>query len=56
MKGIRLTIETNIVIPPSKLNGLFLTATAAGEWTLFKQLFVSEGLTLDLPGDTIPFF
>ena len=24
---------TNIVIPPSKLNGLFLTATAAEEWT-----------------------
>ena len=33
MKGIRfLTIETDIkVIPLSKFNGLFLTATAAGE-------------------------
>ena len=33
-------------IPPSKLNGLFLTATAAREWTLFKQiLFVPESFT-----------
>ena len=41
MKGIGLL--TNIVIPLSKLNGLFQTPTAAGEWILFKQiLFVPE--------------
>ena len=50
-----LTIETNIVILPSKLNRLFLIAMAAGDLTLFKQsLFVPESLTLHLPGGTIP--
>ena len=42
LSPVLLTIENNIVIRSFKLNGLFLTAT--GEWTLFKQLFVPEGL------------
>ena len=38
-----LTIEALL---PSKLNRLFLTAIAAGEWTLSKQMiFVPEWLT-----------
>ena len=46
MKGIRLIIETNIV---TLLIGLLLTATAAGEWTQFKQsLFVPQGIYLGL--------
>ena len=56
MKRIRLLItETITVIPLSKLNGLFLTATAAREWTLFKQiLFVPKSFTQHLPEGMIP--